>query len=163
MHGDFILNFPYEKVSCEYYRKEVSNMNISYTKLGEEECEECLFYNEHKHEANGECKMCEQRKKHNESARISRSQHYKMDSEKKSEGHTVYLSVDMQKVIVLTRISRMKTAVFTKRLIVFHETFAPLGVKVAENGLVKFGMKVLPGYQERKLLVRTLKYFTIQK
>ena len=97
-------------------------MNISFTKLGEEECEECLFYNEHNHEANGECKMCEKRKKYNESARISRSKHYKMDSEKKSEGHTVYLSVDMQKVIVLPRIPRMKTAVFTKRLIVFHET-----------------------------------------
>ena len=54
--------------------------NISFTKLGKEECKKCLFYNGHKDEANGECKMCEQWKKYNKSARIS---NYKMDSQKK--------------------------------------------------------------------------------
>ena len=73
-------------------------MNISFTKLGEKECEEYLFYNEHKDEVNGECEMCEQWKKHNKSARISRS-HYKIDFENKSEENTFYLSVDMQEVI----------------------------------------------------------------
>ena len=34
---------------------EVNKMNNSFTKLGEEEWEECLFNNEPKHEANGEC------------------------------------------------------------------------------------------------------------
>lgn len=82
MHVDFILNFPFEKVSCEYYREKLNKMNIRFIKLGKKECKECLFYNELKHEANGECKMCNQRKKHNESARISRI-HCKMDSEKK--------------------------------------------------------------------------------
>ena len=59
MHGDLISKFPSEKVSYEYHRKEVSKMNIRFTKLGEEECEDCLLYNEHKHEANDEFAMCE--------------------------------------------------------------------------------------------------------
>lgn len=50
-----------------------------------------------------------------------------MDFEKKSEKDTVCLSVDMQKVIMLPGITGVKAALFTKRLIVFHETFAPLG------------------------------------
>ena len=49
-HGDSLSKFSYEKVSYEY---EVNKMNISFTKLREEECEVCLLYNEHKHEANG--------------------------------------------------------------------------------------------------------------
>ena len=35
----------------------------------------------------------------------------------------------MQKVVMLLRISGVEIVVFTKRLIVFHETFAPLGGK----------------------------------
>ena len=56
-----------------------------------------------------------------------------MDSEKKSEEDTVYLPVDMQKVIVLPRITGAKAALFTERLIVFHETFAPLGGESSEK------------------------------
>ena len=37
---------------------EVNKMNNSFTKLGEEEWEECLFNNGPKHEANGECEIC---------------------------------------------------------------------------------------------------------
>ena len=55
--------------------------------------------------------------------------HYTMDSEKKSDEGTVYLSVDMQKVVMLPRISGVKTIVFTKRLIVFHEIFVQFVAK----------------------------------
>ena len=43
MHGDFIPKFHSEKVSYEYYRKEVNKINISFTRQGEEECEECVL------------------------------------------------------------------------------------------------------------------------
>ena len=39
---------------------------------------------------------------------------------------TSYLSVDMQKVVMMTCMPGYKTAIFTKR-IAFHETFAPIG------------------------------------
>ena len=48
------------KVSYEFYTNKVDKINISFPKLGEKECEECVFYNDHKHEANGECKVCDQ-------------------------------------------------------------------------------------------------------
>ena len=98
MHRDLISKFLTEKVSHEYYRKEVNKMNISFTKPRDEECKESLFCNE----ANQKCEMCEQWK-HIESARIRRS-HYKMDSENKSKEDIVYLAVDTQKVVMLPRI-----------------------------------------------------------
>ena len=39
------------------------------------------------------------------------------------------ISVDMQKVIMLPRLPRLKQAIFCKRLVLFNETFAPVGGK----------------------------------
>ena len=39
----------------------------------------------------------------------------------------IKVAVDMQKVIMLPRIPGVKTVIFTKRIIVFHMTYAPLG------------------------------------
>ena len=68
--------------------------------------------------------MCKQWKKYNESVIMNLP-----DSGKKSEEDTVYLTVDMQKVIMLSRIPGVITAVFRKILIVFHGIFVPLGDK----------------------------------
>ena len=38
-----------------------------------------------------------------------------------------YFAADLQKVIMLPRLPGMKTAIFTRRIILFHETFVPLG------------------------------------
>ena len=45
-------------------------------------------------------------------------------------------SVDMQKVVMLPRLPGVKCAVFTKRIVVFNETFAALG-GVAEKRIKK--------------------------
>ena len=37
------------------------------------------------------------------------------------------MSVDMQKVIMLPRLPGLKQAIFCKRLVLFNETFAPVG------------------------------------
>jgi len=37
-------------VCYETYRKEIDKMNISFAKLGEEECELCLLYDKHEHD-----------------------------------------------------------------------------------------------------------------
>ena len=42
-----------------------------------------------------------------------------------SENHS-FCRVDLQKVIMMPRLPGVKTAVFTRRLVVFHEMFAPL-------------------------------------
>lgn len=50
-----------------------------------------------------------------------------MDAEKQEEVDTVIRSVDLQKVIMLPRMPGVKTAVFTRRITAFHETFAMVG------------------------------------
>ncbi|XP_053607993.1 uncharacterized protein LOC128673864 [Plodia interpunctella] len=44
MHKDFCEKNPSQKVSYELYRKHVNSMRISFTKLGNEECEICESY-----------------------------------------------------------------------------------------------------------------------
>jgi len=48
MPNDYLETFPYFPCSYEMYRKCISAENISFTKLGEEQCEVCLvYYNSH--------------------------------------------------------------------------------------------------------------------
>lgn len=48
MHKDFCATHPNQTVSYELYRKHVKDMNISFTRLGNEECETCEAYYLHK-------------------------------------------------------------------------------------------------------------------
>lgn len=41
MYKDFCSSYPDKKVSYTYYYGKVKSMNISFVKLGEEECERC--------------------------------------------------------------------------------------------------------------------------
>jgi len=125
MHQDFVASCAHN-CSYEFYRKTVKSMNISFVKLGEEECEFCLQHDSHKKECSAEeCDLCSSWDLHMESVRISRM-HYKNDCEKVASDEA-FLSCDMQKIIMLPRMPGIKTCVFTRRLVAFHETFAPLG------------------------------------
>jgi len=74
------------------------------------------------------CDECTQLKEHIERARVSRKW-YQDDVARTKEADEVIFSVDMQKVIMMPRMAGVKSCVFTRRLIVFHETFAPSGKK----------------------------------
>ena len=128
MHQNYVTSFPQHNCSYEFYRQIVKSLNISFVKLGEEECEYCLQHDVHKKECSAEeCDLCRSWDMHVESARISRK-HYKSDMEKNADDE-VFLSCDMQKIIMLPRMPGIKSCVFTRRLVAFHETFAPLGGK----------------------------------
>ena len=60
---------------------------------------------------------------------------YKDDKEiAKHDKKTVYLSADLQKVILLPRLPGYKRSIFTSRLITFNMTFSPIGdIKKAHN------------------------------
>ncbi|XP_074035367.1 uncharacterized protein [Leptinotarsa decemlineata] len=47
MHADYLQKFPQNKISYYTYRKVVSDMNISFTKLGNEECDHCMMQIQH--------------------------------------------------------------------------------------------------------------------
>ena len=128
MHQDYAARYPQHHCSYEFYRKTVKSMNISFVKLGEEECELCLQHEVHKKDCSAEeCDVCRSWSLHIESARTSRM-HYKTDLDK-DDADEVFLSCDMQKIIMLPRMPGVKSCVFTRRLVAFHKTFAPLGGK----------------------------------
>lgn len=144
MHQDFNSKDPQSKCSYEHYRSTVREMNISFTKLGEEGCEVCEGFEMNKH-AHGhivnlqdleqyvhddnaevaDCALCNDFVKHTRAAIKSRK-HYRADAEPPPQGTRVR-SADLQKVIMLPRMPGIKTAIFTRRIIAFHETFAAVG------------------------------------
>ena len=132
MHDDFKEKFPDKKCSFTTYRDTVRNMNISFIKLGEEECEICLRRQiqcpNGAKQNEGQlctCEVCAHYKIHIESANRARER-YKADAVKDGN-ETSVKSVDLQKVIMLPRLPGNKTAIFTKRITTYHETFASVG------------------------------------
>ena len=59
LFGDFKERHPEIKVLNDRYKKEVVRMNISFVKLGEEECEHCIMYENHEHDNLEEGNTCE--------------------------------------------------------------------------------------------------------
>ena len=126
-------------VSYQRYRRVVADMNIGFTKLGEEECEICNLNDKHANDNTddtAECTLCKSWQQHIENATLSRER-YRLDSENnRYSNNEAHFSVDMQKVIMLPRLPGNKTAIFTRRLVLFHETFAPLGRSSKDHPVV---------------------------
>ena len=146
MHADYVATE--EKISLETYRKCVKEKNISFSILGQEECEKCKQYVEHKKlhkpEDNvNDCERCVSHIKHLKNRDAARSA-YKKDAELNLRGDNkdnYYGSVDLQKVIMLPRMTGVKTCAFTRRIIAFNETFAELG-KAKSNVVVLWNESV---------------------
>ena len=131
MYNDFSQKHP-GICKRERYRKTVKSMNIGFAKLGEEECETCVEHEVHKgthhQDAFDTCEECLAWVKHMKQAEVAR-RWYRQDKEKPYNEEEALVSVDMQKIIMLPRMPGIKNCVFTRRLVQFHQTFAPLGGK----------------------------------
>ena len=123
-------------------------MNISFVKPGEEECERCDFHDKHledihkldKHELskpdeNGkknrkptfvDCAVCVDFELYIKTATKAREK-YREEKNREWTDNEKVVSVDMQKIIMLPRLPGLKVVVFCKRIVVFNETFAPVG------------------------------------
>lgn len=100
MHKDLKKN-PSYNVSYNKYREVVGELNISFVKLGHEECEQCEEFRLHdethsKENLQEDCLGCTKWASHNERATMSREQ-YKLDSELDISDTVVY-SADLEKV-----------------------------------------------------------------
>jgi hypothetical protein len=114
-----------------YLTQELSKkLNISFTKLGEEECEVCSVHDMHKKDLPEclDCEICKKIGEHQRKFREARESYCK-DKASKSMAY----AVDLQKVVVLPIMDQFKTAIFTPRLVTFNETFAHLGGATAVN------------------------------
>ncbi|BES91110.1 Hypothetical protein NTJ_03918 [Nesidiocoris tenuis] len=88
MHDDFKESFPHlsDKVSYELYRQQVAKLNISFTKLGHEECFDCAAFKEHCSSDQGHsktqladgCEPCKEWSDHHERYKKTRI-HYQTD------------------------------------------------------------------------------------
>ncbi|KAL7372602.1 hypothetical protein ABVT39_019186 [Epinephelus coioides] len=131
MYADYIKKGNH--CSHEAYRKVVKSKNISFTKPGEEERENCLLQDQHvKADHQGEalenCPQCERWQNHKFEA-VETRLHYRSDADRDWPDNTSVRSVDLQKVIMLPRMPGVKSAVFTRRISTYHETFASVGRK----------------------------------
>ena len=147
IHSDYIESNPDNLVSYVYYLRKVNKLNISFVKLGEEECEVCEIHTNHlkeDHKLNEpeqsilsedgkkrmmtlpDCEKCCKFQAHIKTAEEARSA-YKAEKELIRPTDEIAVSVDMQKVIMLPRLPGIKEAIFCRRLVVFNETFAPIG------------------------------------
>ena len=111
--------------------------NISFTKLGEEEFEVCETHKQHvcKYEcestvneaASGQSTDCGVCKKHEEHLEVKISREFSgQNREKNSDPENHYFSMDMEKIIMLPHLPLIKTALFTRRIILINQTIAPL-------------------------------------
>ena len=135
MHSEYLKTYPDFPCSYEMYRKCISAENISFTKLGEEQCEVCLTYdNSHDRKTcrsnkennqndsedesqatDSQCNACVQRRNHIERARKARKL-YRQDADTKWSDDYNVRSPDLQKVMMLHRMPGCKTAAFTSRV-----------------------------------------------
>lgn len=133
MHTDFKEKHPDIKCSYDVYRTAVKELNISFTKLGHEECELCESFNEHEHTKetlDADCGMCNLYISHIDRMTKSRKL-YREDADSKRTENDICYSADLEKVIMLPRMEEFKIALFTPRIVLFNESFVPVGKKQA--------------------------------
>lgn len=139
MHTDYLDKNPDRQITYTTYMRRVQNLNISFAKLGEEECERCEMLKQKPHQKEegtciDTCETCAEaltHKLHTTEARTA----YKEDGENIIPGRIVR-SIDLQKVIMLPRLPGFKSACFTRRLVGFHHTFAPVGSYCKDNKVI---------------------------
>lgn len=145
MYNGFKEKFPEMHCSYDHYREILKNMNISFVKLRNEECEICETYNQHiksnmdhKNQHLYACNICMKWSEYHERFTNSR-EIYKLHSKNNGDIEHVIVSADLQKVIMLPRMNSFKTAIFTftRRIIDFHESFVPLGKSKATHVICK--------------------------
>ena len=75
MYKDFQEKHPAVSMCYETYRKVLDEMNISFAKLGEKECELCMLYQKHEHDNPDaeSCTKCCDWREHNERAQRART------------------------------------------------------------------------------------------
>ena len=115
------------------FMKKIHKMNISFAKLGQEECETCLA---HKHHVcqDGVCDVCIAFNKHINKNYLARNA-YKNDKELSEASYKnnglaskiLYFSTDLQKVRMIPDIPGSKLTCFMQRICGYNETFSPIG------------------------------------
>ena len=76
------------------------------------------------------CEACAERQQHIDNAKAAREL-YQSDAAREQQDECAIILTDMQKDMLLPRMPGIKTCAFTRRVVVCHQTFAPLGKQPA--------------------------------
>lgn len=137
-------------------------MNISFVKLGHEECEQCEHFGNHPHQKDDtkeDCDDCTAYKVHTALAGAARLA-YKEDAEKKWEDGELVYSVDLQKVIMLPRCDMFKSVIFAQRLSVYNESFVPVGKNRKEKAVAVLWHEATMGRKKEDIISTVYKILT---
>lgn len=161
MYRNFKEKFRNINFSYELYRKEVCGMNISFAKLGHEECFECEKFDIHcksvghtKSEPNSECENCRNWENHKQKYEAARTQYLKDVANEISidEPNQITVSADLQKVIMLLRAEMFKEVIFIPRIIAFNESFVPVGKSRSTKPLAVIWHEGIAGRRKEDLI-----------
>lgn len=104
MYNHFLKKYPNIKFSYYLYREEVAKQNISFTKLGNEECWSCEIFSQHekttshrKTDPDSNCDDCNLWTQHRKKYRRAREE-YQNDGHTNSQEKTLTVTADLQKV-----------------------------------------------------------------
>ena len=127
MYDDFLTSAE-KTIAYNTYYQIFSQQNIAFTKLANEQCEQCEEFELHKKncDCEFECKQYQTYiadKRRYTKARIA----YQSDAEKPNNTSEPIVSADLQKVILIPRMDQFKRSIFTSRLCVYNETFTAIG------------------------------------
>lgn len=163
MYNDFMEKHPEFKCSYDVYRKTMS-MNVSFSKLGHEECELCEEFTQHKSTHTSDidnCTVCKKWFNHKENYTAAREKY--TDHGKRQFTNEIRVSVDLQKVIMLPRMDNFKAAIFTKRIICFNESFVPIGPRSDIKPLAIIWNEGVAGRKQEDLTSCFYQYFIFNK
>lgn len=131
MCKEFNKDNPNFECSYDVYRKVLNELNISFAKHGHKECEVCGTFDQHEHTKDNlqaDCTTCNSYSCHKDRAKKSRDQYRKDANILNRDISDVCFSADLQKVIMLPRMDQYKIVLFTPRIVLFNESFVPVGV-----------------------------------
>lgn len=132
MYKDFKQKNPNFKCGIELYRQKIKELKISFHMPKGDRCVECSMYEEElKKYSDINSMPVEIRSKYenHKSKSDSALNRYRIDGTTKNSNRVKYISMDLQKVIILPEMPDIKDAFFMSRLVTFNLTFAPIEKK----------------------------------
>ena len=121
-----------------FYYIAFNELNKSFAVSGQEECETChqFFLHKEKCECEVECGHYSAFVSHRKKYKTARAM-YQRDAMSDADNSCPTFAADLQKVILIPRMDQFKVNIFTSRLVVFNETFSPVGSRKSKNKSLK--------------------------
>jgi hypothetical protein len=168
LHEDYNSQHSESKISYQSYHQIFLSLNISFTKLGHEECEKCETFALHAHKTDSdgrrvdgeECPICCKYHIHQDNYKTARKE-YAQDKISSAAGITnsKFYSADMMKVTMLPKCDQFKASVFTCKLTTYTETFTPIGSDSNDPPMAIIWHDAIAGRNAEHLASAYLKFF----